>query len=363
MSRAPFSPARHHGTVVDRVAKLFAREGRRRRSARHALGRAATAARAGAAGAGAGVSRSDRRRSCSGSSSCGRESAPAIAEHARADAARRAPGARRLLARRRAADGSARRHAPSSPPASRRGFARCCGRRSTTTSTPPEAILARADVGSPAHVPVGRPVRSDALESGVTDAATPGTLYVVSTPIGNMGDFSFRAVEVLQVRRRRFSPKTRDTRATCSTRYEIATPPSRTTSTTRRKRRRALVARLDGGRVAGARVGRRDAAPLRSRARGWFARRSRPASTVRADSRRVGAAGGARRLRARRRTVHLFRIPYTDRAVNGAAHWTRFQRCGIRRWSTNRPIASSATLSRARAARKRRAGRPSWPAK
>ena len=25
-----------------------------------------------------------------------------------------------------------------------------------------------------------------------------GTLYVVSTPIGNMGDFSFRAVEVLK---------------------------------------------------------------------------------------------------------------------------------------------------------------------
>ena len=25
-----------------------------------------------------------------------------------------------------------------------------------------------------------------------------GTLYVVSTPIGNMGDFSFRAVDVLK---------------------------------------------------------------------------------------------------------------------------------------------------------------------
>src|SRR5437764_15288782 len=28
--------------------------------------------------------------------------------------------------------------------------------------------------------------------------APPGTLYVVSTPIGNMGDFSFRAVETLK---------------------------------------------------------------------------------------------------------------------------------------------------------------------
>ena len=39
-----------------------------------------------------------------------------------------------------------------------------------------------------------------------------------------MGDFSFRAVEVLQVGERRFSPKTRGTRAVCSTRYEIKTP-------------------------------------------------------------------------------------------------------------------------------------------
>ena len=30
------------------------------------------------------------------------------------------------------------------------------------------------------------------------DAASVGTLYLVSTPIGNMGDFSFRAVEVLK---------------------------------------------------------------------------------------------------------------------------------------------------------------------
>jgi len=32
----------------------------------------------------------------------------------------------------------------------------------------------------------------------VTEAGGTGTLYVVSTPIGNMGDFSFRAVEVLK---------------------------------------------------------------------------------------------------------------------------------------------------------------------
>jgi 16S rRNA (cytidine1402-2'-O)-methyltransferase len=32
----------------------------------------------------------------------------------------------------------------------------------------------------------------------VTTSATPGTLYIVSTPVGNLGDFSFRAVEVLK---------------------------------------------------------------------------------------------------------------------------------------------------------------------
>lgn len=32
----------------------------------------------------------------------------------------------------------------------------------------------------------------------MTTSATPGTLYIVSTPVGNLGDFSFRAVEVLK---------------------------------------------------------------------------------------------------------------------------------------------------------------------
>src|SRR6185369_7157144 len=37
-------------------------------------------------------------------------------------------------------------------------------------------------------------LRADSVENPVGG----GTLYVVSTPIGNMGDFSFRAVEVLK---------------------------------------------------------------------------------------------------------------------------------------------------------------------
>ena len=50
-----------------------------------------------------------------------------------------------------------------------------------------------------------------------------GTLYVVSTPIGNMGDFSFRAVEVLQQVAAILAEDTRHSRHLLD-RYSIATP-------------------------------------------------------------------------------------------------------------------------------------------
>jgi 16S rRNA (cytidine1402-2'-O)-methyltransferase len=61
------------------------------------------------------------------------------------------------------------------------------------------------------------------VESRVTDSASVGSLYVVSTPIGNMGDFSFRAVEVLKSVDAILAEDTRHTR-NLLTRYEIATP-------------------------------------------------------------------------------------------------------------------------------------------
>jgi 16S rRNA (cytidine1402-2'-O)-methyltransferase len=60
------------------------------------------------------------------------------------------------------------------------------------------------------------------MEAGVTEKA-PGTLYVVSTPIGNMGDFSFRAVEVLKTADAILAEDTRHSRHLLD-RYEITTP-------------------------------------------------------------------------------------------------------------------------------------------
>jgi 16S rRNA (cytidine1402-2'-O)-methyltransferase len=54
-------------------------------------------------------------------------------------------------------------------------------------------------------------------------ATTPGTLHVVSTPIGNLGDLSPRAVEALRVVSAILAEDTRHTRGLCE-RFEIRTP-------------------------------------------------------------------------------------------------------------------------------------------
>ena len=59
------------------------------------------------------------------------------------------------------------------------------------------------------------------MEAGVTPGGA-GTLYVVSTPIGNMGDFSFRAVEVLNAVAVVLAEDTRHSRHLLD-RYEIKT--------------------------------------------------------------------------------------------------------------------------------------------
>lgn len=54
-------------------------------------------------------------------------------------------------------------------------------------------------------------------------ATTPGTLYIVSTPIGNLGDFAPRAADVLREVDAILAEDTRHTRALCE-RYDIKTP-------------------------------------------------------------------------------------------------------------------------------------------
>ena len=59
----------------------------------------------------------------------------------------------------------------------------------------------------------------------VTDpgAATPGTLHIVSTPIGNLGDLTLRAIEVLQQANAILAEDTRHSRVLCE-RHAIRTP-------------------------------------------------------------------------------------------------------------------------------------------
>jgi 16S rRNA (cytidine1402-2'-O)-methyltransferase len=82
----------------------------------------------------------------------------------------------------------------------------------------------------------------------VTDpgAATPGTLHIVSTPIGNLGDLSPRAVEVLRGVQAILAEDTRHTRTLCE-RFDIRTAMIAYHEHNEAKATPGLVARLVGG--------------------------------------------------------------------------------------------------------------------
>ncbi len=73
-----------------------------------------------------------------------------------------------------------------------------------------------------------------------------GTLYVVSTPIGNMGDFSFRAVEILKQVNLVLAEDTRHTRGLMK-RYDISTPALSYHEHNEAKTTPGLVARMVAG--------------------------------------------------------------------------------------------------------------------
>jgi 16S rRNA (cytidine1402-2'-O)-methyltransferase len=89
-------------------------------------------------------------------------------------------------------------------------------------------------------------VSGDADSADVTDDVPRGTLFVVSTPIGNMGDFSFRAVEVLKTVRLVLAEDTRHTRHLFE-RYGISTPAAAYHEHNEAKTTPALVARMCAG--------------------------------------------------------------------------------------------------------------------
>lgn len=80
----------------------------------------------------------------------------------------------------------------------------------------------------------------------MSDGGPAATLYVVSTPIGNMGDFTFRAVDVLKSVALVLAEDTRHTRHLLD-RYEIATPLASYHEHNEAKTTPALVARLQRG--------------------------------------------------------------------------------------------------------------------
>lgn len=80
----------------------------------------------------------------------------------------------------------------------------------------------------------------------VVGEGAPGTLHVVSTPIGHLGDLSPRAVEVLRGVAAILAEDTRHTRVLCD-RFDIRTPLVSYHEHNEAERTPGLVARLQGG--------------------------------------------------------------------------------------------------------------------
>jgi len=78
------------------------------------------------------------------------------------------------------------------------------------------------------------------------DALEPGTIYIVSTPIGNLGDFTQRAVDTLKSVALIAAEDTRRTRILLN-RYEIQTPLSSYNSYNKLKKSPLFIGRLKKG--------------------------------------------------------------------------------------------------------------------
>ena len=197
------------------------------------------------------------------------------------------------------------------------------------------------------------------MEADVTQQGS-GTLFVVSTPIGNMGDFSFRAVETLRSVAAVLAEDTRHTRHLLD-RYEIDDAARRLSRAQRgevdARARRAAAERREPGARSPTRA--RPCSPIPARAS--CARRSRRGCSVSPvpGASALLAALVASGLEADRFT--FFGFLARERA--GAPHGDRGARRAPSRGSTVRgAVARGRHAGRARRGRSRCPERPSWRA-
>ena len=164
---------------------------------------------------------------------------------------------------------------------------------------------------------------SPAVGEGHLIATQPGVLYVVATPIGNLGDISARAREILAGVSVVAAEDTRHS-GHLLRHLGLERPLVSLHEHNERARAAELVARLRAGECIALGQRRRHAAGQRSGLPAGRARRSMPASSVIADSRPCAAIAALSRVRPAERPFLLRGIPARARSrAPASAHGTR----------------------------------------